>query len=73
MRVGNCAWGIQFHVELEPTTIPEWGNVPAYAEALEATLGSGAMAGMASDAEPHFSDFGRNAERLLANFLAVAT
>ncbi|GIT24963.1 MAG: hypothetical protein CM1200mP41_10070 [Gammaproteobacteria bacterium] len=38
------AWGIQFHVELEPTTIPEWGSVPAYAEALEATLGPGARA-----------------------------
>jgi GMP synthase-like glutamine amidotransferase len=71
MRVGQNAWGIQFHVELEPTTIPEWGAVPAYAEALEATLGCGAMAGMESAAEPHFSGFRRNAERLLENFLAV--
>ena len=73
MRVGQNAWGIQFHVELEPATIPEWGDVPAYAEALEATLGPGAMAEMESAAEPHFAGFRRNAERLLANFLAVAT
>ncbi len=73
IRVGQNAWGIQFHVELEPTTIPEWGNIPAYAKALEETLGPGAMARMESDAEPHFSGFRRNAERLLANFLAVAT
>jgi GMP synthase-like glutamine amidotransferase len=33
-RAGACAWGIQFHVEVEPTTVKEWSSVPAYRQAL---------------------------------------
>ena len=46
MRVGSNAWGIQFHVELEENTIGDWSRIPAYADALKATLGSGALAKM---------------------------
>lgn len=28
MRVGDCAWGLQFHPELEPGTITGWMNDP---------------------------------------------
>ena len=28
---GRNAWGIQYHVEQTPTTVDEWGAVPAYA------------------------------------------
>ena len=72
MRVGTNAWGIQFHIELERSTIPQWGAVAAYADALESTLGADAMANMQRDADPHFVAFQRNAERLLANFLSIA-
>jgi GMP synthase-like glutamine amidotransferase len=33
-RAGACAWGIQFHVEVEPTTVTEWSSVPEYRQAL---------------------------------------
>jgi GMP synthase-like glutamine amidotransferase len=71
MRVGRCAWGIQYHVELEPETIPAWGRVPAYAAALESAQGSGALARMAADAHPRMADFERNARLLYENFVAI--
>jgi GMP synthase-like glutamine amidotransferase len=44
MRVGRHAYGIQFHVEVTPQTVPDWGRIPAYSAALEETLGCGAQA-----------------------------
>ena len=37
------AYGIQYHMEQTSDTVPEWGCVPAYEQALENTLGSGAL------------------------------
>ena len=37
IRLGRHAYGLQYHVELEPETIPTWGAIPAY----EAALGRG--------------------------------
>ena len=69
MRVGERAWGIQYHVELEPSTIPEWGCVPAYAEALARTHGDGALERMAATAQPHMQRFSEDAARLFRNFM----
>ena len=71
MRVGDNAWGIQFHVELERSTIPDWGAVPAYADALAATLGEEGMADMQRDAQTHWHAFESNARRLFDNFFRI--
>jgi GMP synthase-like glutamine amidotransferase len=34
-RVGQQAWGVQFHVEVLETTVAEWATVPAYRSALQ--------------------------------------
>jgi GMP synthase (glutamine-hydrolysing) len=41
-RVGR-SYGLQFHVEVTPELAAQWGEVPAYAESLEAILGPGAL------------------------------
>jgi GMP synthase (glutamine-hydrolysing) len=41
-RVGR-SYGLQFHVEVTPELAAQWGEVPAYAESLEAMLGPGAL------------------------------
>jgi GMP synthase (glutamine-hydrolysing) len=41
-RVGR-SYGLQFHVEVTPELAGQWGEVPAYAESLEAILGPGAL------------------------------
>jgi GMP synthase-like glutamine amidotransferase len=69
MRVGARAWGMQYHVELDERTIPEWGAVPAYSEALDRSQGKGSLARMEAAARPHMAGFGENALRLYRNFM----
>jgi GMP synthase (glutamine-hydrolysing) len=42
-RWGSYAYGIQFHIELSAEMAEEWARVPAYAEALEQTVGADAL------------------------------
>ena len=42
LRVGARAWGVQFHVEVETSTIPKWAQVPEYEEVLARTGSSAA-------------------------------
>lgn len=72
MRIGNHAWSMQYHVELEPTTIPEWGCVPAYEQALTATLGAGALKRMEDKAAILMPAFANDARRLYGNFMRLA-
>ncbi|MBS0253071.1 MAG: type 1 glutamine amidotransferase [Proteobacteria bacterium] len=69
MRVGRAAWSMQYHVEIEDNTIEDWGNIPAYAQALERTHGSGALQRMAEAAKPHTANFAADAEMLYRNFM----
>jgi|TARA_B100002003_G_scaffold158183_1_gene146820 GMP synthase-like glutamine amidotransferase len=68
MRVGSNAWGIQFHVELQDTTISEWNAVPAYAQALDKVKGPGALKEMEDQAAQHMTQFKSNARILFDNF-----
>jgi GMP synthase-like glutamine amidotransferase len=72
MRIGETAWSMQYHVELEPDTIGAWGLVPAYEQALTAAQGAGALRRMAEKAAPLMTDFNRNARRLYGNFMRLA-
>jgi GMP synthase (glutamine-hydrolysing) len=42
-RFGPCAYGVQFHIEVSAEMAEEWADVPAYANALEQTVGLGAL------------------------------
>jgi GMP synthase (glutamine-hydrolysing) len=42
-RYGPYAYGIQFHIEVSAEMAEEWAAVPAYAEALEQTVGVHAL------------------------------
>ena len=69
MRAGSNAWSMQYHVEVEADTVANWGEVPAYREALENTLGPDALARMKSDADKHMPEFLKCAETLYRNFI----
>ena len=68
MRVGGNAWSMQYHVEVEPDTVSIWGKIPAYRNALEATLGIDGLEAMQADAARNMADFMSNAECLYRNF-----
>lgn len=72
MRIGDFAWSAQYHVELEPDTISNWGEVPAYASALAASLGQGALDRMRQDAALHMESFADVSRALYDNFMTVA-
>ena len=69
MRIGDRAYGLQYHTELTSRTVGEWGVVPAYAAALDATLGAGALARLDAEATNKMTDFARDSRRLYDNFM----
>ena len=71
MRVGRHAYGIQYHVELTRATVGEWADVPAYACALDQTLGEGALARLEAEALDHMPAFNADARRLYDNFMSL--
>ncbi len=72
LKVGDCAYGVQFHMELTQSTVRDWGGVPAYAEALEKALGKGALARLEEDVAARLPAFNREARRVYDNFMALA-
>lgn len=72
LRVGSRAYGLQCHIELLRNTVGDWSQVPAYACALDAALGSGAMQRLDQQATALMQDFNRDARRLYDNFMQVA-
>jgi len=72
LRVGERAWGIQYHVEVTRDTVPEWGDIPAYRNALEAVMGEGAMPGFVEQSDANIDDFNRHARILYRNFMETA-
>lgn len=73
MRIGDKAWSLQYHVEVEPDTVANWGAIPAYRQALESTLGPGALDKMKAEADVNMIGFVGNAEKLYRNFMAAIT
>lgn len=69
--VSDTAYGIQYHVEQTPRTVPEWGEVPAYREALENTLGPGTLRAFENEVAEYLPEFNADAERLYRNFLRL--
>ena len=59
------------HVELTPSTVSEWGEIPEYARALEAALGEGALARLDADSAANMAAFASLARTLYRNFMAA--
>ena len=55
MRIGENAWSMQYHVEIEPDTVDNWGAIPAYAEALTNTLGKAALSDLKKNTDENMS------------------
>lgn len=72
MRVGECAWSMQYHVELEPDTVDNWSVIPAYRDALMATIGETGLADMKKTSDALMDDFLGAAETIYGNFRKLA-
>ena len=71
LRVGRHAYGLQYHVELTPTTVADWGAVPAYQDSLERALGPDGLAPFEAEAARNMPSFNRDARILYDNFIGV--
>ena len=69
MRIGTNAWSMQYHVEIEPDTVDNWGAIPAYAQALENTLGHGALVRLKHDTDKSMAQCLSCAKLIYTNFM----
>jgi GMP synthase-like glutamine amidotransferase len=70
LRVGPCAWGVQFHLEVDESTVPEWALVPQYRATLE-THGRGDADWLGNAVALHLPTLRRDAKTLLAPVIAT--
>jgi len=69
MRVGDNAWSMQYHVEVEEDTVDNWAAVPAYHDALISTLGDDGLTTMKTGADQNINSFLDCAEKIYRNFM----
>ena len=69
--IGETAYGIQYHIEQTPRTVPEWGSVPEYRNVLEQMLGPGALEALEDEVAQGMPAFNVAAERMYLNFLSL--
>jgi len=67
----NNAYGIQFHIEIKSNTVSDWGCVPEYKNALEDSLGPGALEKFEKVASSNMQDMNANAAILYKNFCKI--
>ncbi len=72
MRVGKRAWSMQYHVEIESDTVSNWGEVPAYRQALLESLGLEGLDIMRSEAAAELKNMQDSAALIYRNFIAAS-
>ncbi len=70
-RIGDRAWGLQFHMELDSAMVLGTEQFPEYVAALEAQRGVGALQTLAEETERNSSELDRSARLIYDNFLAL--
>lgn len=63
------AYGVQFHLEVEPNTVTTWGEIPEYASALEGSLGKEGLSILKRDSDAKMAQFAEMAERVYINWM----
>jgi GMP synthase (glutamine-hydrolysing) len=71
-RVGEAAYGVQFHLEVSPELARDWAEVPEYGQALERVLGPGALGDLIRRLEAHAGEVLGHGRRLFERWLDVA-
>lgn len=72
IQIGQHAYGIQYHVEQDERTVPEWGRIPEYRCALETALGASGQVTLERAAAANMESFGKAARTIYRNFRRLA-
>lgn len=73
MRFGPRAISAQFHLETEPDTVANWAQVPAYAGALERSLGPGAVKELDATVAAEMDALNATARVFYTNWMRLTT
>ena len=68
MSIETHAFSVQYHVEITPTTVSEWGEIPEYKSALEKQLGQGALERINNETNNNIKDMNRYSRTLYGNW-----
>lgn len=71
-RVGERAYGVQFHLEVTEEMVGQWAEVPAYRDALRATLGEEEGAAFLANAAACADSLAGQARTLLCGWIQAA-
>ena len=72
-RWGDAVYAVQFHIEVTESMAAEWAAVPAYAQALEAVRGPGALDALLADFAARAPEMQRHARALFERWFALVT
>lgn len=72
MRVGDRAWSMQYHIEVEPDTVRNWAAIPAYEQALIETMGETGLTRLQQDSDAAMPGFLDASARIYRNFMQLA-
>lgn len=72
MSWGPRAYSLQFHVEVEPDTVDNWKDIPAYKQALISALGDDGAVKLSEDCAAQMSTFATLSERIYINWLQTS-
>ena len=68
-RWGERAYGVQFHLEVDPELAREWAEVPAYAEYLDRVLGPGSLQRLIEELGTSSGEMGARGRRMFERWL----
>lgn len=72
MQWGPRAFSMQFHIEVEPETVSDWIEIPAYEASLKTAMGDGGVGILKALCEKKTTDFQKLSERIYINWLQTA-
>ncbi len=72
-RVGEVAYGVQFHVEVDEAMADAWASVPAYVASAEAVLGPGGLDRLLADFHASMSEMQADGRALFSRWLDLWT
>ena len=69
--VGDYAFGLQFHSEVTALTVEDWGQIPAYRDDLEATLGPTGLDDLSHTVAQNLANMNHDAKVVFDNFVQI--
>jgi GMP synthase-like glutamine amidotransferase len=70
-RYGRRAYGLQYHIELDPALLDTWLHHPSIKPDLVETMGQEAYEALERDAEVHYATYREHTRIIFENFLRI--